>query len=281
MQEKEALLASPNNILGVEYLKALYKRNSSIKPYTTKRQGSGYHNVDFRSQFPSATAIRRLMTKHPSECSADTHLTAEHLPAKALDILRKEYGNSLASHSFITENTFSAQLHYKLLSEAAHGFTRYLDVSEDISDRICKHLYDFENFVQFTDLLKTKDTTRTRLSRCLLHILLGITNEHMEYRATNQVPYARILGFHKDSAPLLNAIKKNSTIPFITKLADGEQTLTAYYENTGVFNELETKYLACRMLAEDVAINRIYESAVSLQMGCPMRNEYRTPLVIL
>ena len=168
------------------------------------------------------------------------------------------------------------------MSEAAHGFTRYLDVSEDISDRICKHLYDFENFVQFTDLLKTKDTTRTRLSRCLLHILLGITNEHMEeYRAMNQVPYARILGFRKDSAPLLNAIKKNSTIPFITKLADGEQTLTAYYENTGVFNELETKYLACRMLAEDVAINRIYESAVSLQMGCPMRNEYRTPLVIL
>ena len=275
-KEKEALLSSPNNILGVEYLKTLYKRNSSMTPYTTQRQGSGYHNIDPVSQLASATAIRRLMTGQLTNPSSDVPLTAEHIPAEALEILHKEYSDSLASHSFMTENAFSSQLHYKLLSEASNGFTKYLDVSEDISDRINKHLYDFESFGQFTDLLKTKDTTHTRLSRCLLHILLNITNEHMtEYRSMGAVPYARVLGFRKDAAPLLNAIKKNSEIPFITKLADGEQILASHYGDT------KEGPLACRMLSEDISINRIYESAVSLQTGCPMRNEYRTPLVII
>lgn len=282
LKEKEALLASPNNILGVEYLKTLYKRNSSMKPYTTPRQGAGYHDIDSESQLASATAIRRLMTGQHTNPSSDIHLTAEHIPEEALGILHNEHRDSLASHSFITENAFSAQLHYKLLSEASHGFTKYLDVSGDISDRINKHLYDFESFAQFTDLLKTKDTTHTRLSRCLLHILLGITNEHMtEYRSLGFVPYAKVLGFRKEAAPLLNTIKKNSKIPLITKLADSEQVLATFYEEAETDGNIKTSSLALRMLSEDISINRIYESAVSLQTGCPMRNEYRTPLVII
>lgn len=304
LKEKEALLASPNNILGLEYLKTLYKRSSSMKPYTTQRQGAGYHDVDPGSQLASATAIRHLLIEHWADepvynnitSFSDTEslskqmipLLADHIPLEALNkliaSLAKSYVNNVGNiyKHFMTENSFSAQLHYKLLSEASHGFTKYLDVSEDISDRINKLLYDFESFAQFTDLLKTKDTTHTRLSRCLLHILLGITNEHMtEYRSLGFIPYARILGFRKDAAPLLNSIKKNSKIPLITKLADREQVLATFYGDAETDGNIKTGSLARRMLSEDISINRIYESAVSLQTGCPMRNEYRTPLVII
>ena len=268
LKEKEALLASPNNILGVEYLKTLYKRNSSMKAYTTKRQGAGYHEIDPGSQYASATAIRHIMTEQFTAQAMENTLFANHIPAEAFEIL--------SSLSPLTENAFSAQLHYKLLSESSQGFTQYLDVSEDISDRIIKHLYDFVSFRQFTDLLKTKDITYTRLSRCLLHILLGITNDRMaEYRCAVTVPYARVLGFRKDAAPLLNTIKRNSAIPLITKLADGDQILLNHYGDT------KQARLARRMLSDDFSINQIYESATSLQTGSPMRNEYRTPLVII
>lgn len=302
LQEKEALLASPNNILGVEYLKTLYKRNSSIKTYTTKRMGAGYHDIDPNSQLSSATAIRRLLTEKnvqeeptakdsqgQENCSKMWHLMlADHIPIEALNVLdtsltARSANNECAYRNlFLTENAFSPQLHYRLLSEASRGFTQYLDVSEEISDRICNHLYDFKSFGQFTDLLKTRDITYTRLSRSLLHILLRITNENMtQYRSLGMVPYARVLGFRKDAAPLLNAIKKNSRIPLVTKLADGDQILAAFYGEPEMDSDIQTGPIAQKMLSEEIAINRIYESAVSLQTGCPMRNEYRTPIVII
>ena len=78
-----------------------------------------------------------------------------------------------------------------------------------------------------------------------------------------------------------NAIKKNSRIPLITKLADGDQILAAFYGEPELGSDLQTGPIAQKMLSEEIAINRIYESAVSLQTGCPMRNEYRTPIVII
>lgn len=286
LKKKEPLLASPNNILGVEYLKTLYKRNSSIKPYTTQRLGAGYHDVDLGSQHSSATAIRRLLIGMHS--NDDLPLLANYIPGEALNILANSLVTLSANNEsnilkyFITESSLSSQMHYKLLSEASQGFTKYLDVSEVISDRICNHLYDFETFSQFTDLLKTRDITHTRLRRSLLHILLGITNENMtEYRSLNMVPYARILGFRKDAGPLLNNLKKNSKIPLITKLADGNQILEAFYGEAEISSDIQTGLIAQKMLSEEIGINRIYESAVSLQTGCPMRNEYRTPIVII
>lgn len=86
------------------------------------------------------------------------------------------------------------------------------------------------------------------------------------YRKLDDIPYARILGFRKDSTPLLNAIKKNSAIPLISKLADAEQYLDKD---------------ALTMLQDDISRNTIYESAMALKSGKPMVNEYRTPIVIV
>lgn len=80
---------------------------------------------------------------------------------------------------------------------------------------------------QFTDLLKAKNLTRTRIARCLTHILLDVEEYPFRQLRTSAfpVPYARILGFRKEAAPLLSVLKKTSRIPLITKTADATRIL--------------------------------------------------------
>ena len=108
---------------------------------------------------------------------------------------------------------------YCILKENVSGFSTYLDVSEDLSDRIRNRANEIHGFSQGASLLKTKELTQTRIQRALLHIILGI------HTVPEQVPYARVLGFRKESSPLLKEIKKRSRIPLLTKLADAPHIL--------------------------------------------------------
>ncbi len=252
------VLALSNNILGIEYLKALKRRNSNITPLTTRRSSSNYGDRLMGSHQSSALALRHAIY---DEC--DILSLASQMPDCAFEILEK----SLASTGAIRLNDFSNILHYKLLTEADKGYTEYLDVSADLSDRILNHLEQFTRFKNFCDLLKTKDMTYTRISRSLMHILLDIRTEDMEAaRKNDYASYARVLGFRKEAEPLLSAIKKNAGIPLVTKLADAEKILdqTAY----------ET-------LKKELRINSVYESTAALKSKQPMVNEYRSPIVIV
>lgn len=268
LEESIDLLSSPNNILGMEYLKALLRRNSSIEPHTILRSGSGYHDRAITGVQCSARAIRRTVFEKPehilpAEKDALAKSLSGQMPESALGILL----SCIKQGTFLSANDFSAILHYKLLSEKATGFAQYLDVTPDLSDRICKNLYAYNGFEDFCDTIKSKDMTHTRISRCLLHILLNMTTETMHfYQNMDYTSYARVLGFRKDATPLMNTIKKNAGIPLVTKLADAGQYLPAE---------------ALAMLEDDISKNNIYESVLSLKSGQPMQNEYRTPIVII
>ncbi len=252
------VLSSPNNILGIEYIKALLRRGSAITPMTTIRVGADYHDKRLGEHQCSARAIRHALI-------AGQHLTQlkTQLPAEVYDIMEKACGN----RNFMYSNTLSMALHYKLIQEKAHGYADYMDISPELSDRIVNHLYEFQSYDAFCDLLKTKDMTYTRISRCLLHILLDLKKEQMEnYKQTDYVPYARILGFRKDSTPLLSAIKENASIPLISKLADADKLLNAS---------------AYAMLQNEVRMNDIYQSTLAQLTARPMENEYSTPIVIV
>lgn len=252
------VLSSPNNILGIAYLKALKRRESHINPFTTRRVGADYHDKRLGEMQASALAIRQAIMS-----AVDTEYLRNQMPEYAYSILAE----CLNQRCFLENDAFSSMLHYKLLTEAEKGYEEYLDVSPELSDRIRNNLEQFRSFQDFCDLLKSKDMTYTRISRCLLHILLNMKTSTMEkYVSMDYVPYVRVLGFRKDAAPLLTAIKEHSSIPIISKLADAEQILTPD---------------AYGMLKDDILINNIYESAMSLKSGHPMQNEYRTPIVIV
>ncbi len=252
------VFSSPNNILGIEYLKALLRRNSSIVPFTTMRIGSDYHEKRLGENQSSALAIR-----HAVFGGQGMEFLESQMPVGAYDVMASHLSTSKPMHI----NDFSTALQYKLFMENGQGFSQYLDVSLDLSDRIEKSIFQFDSFSGFCDLLKSKDMTYTRISRCLLHILLNMKNTDMDtYRSMDYVPYARVLGFRKSATPLLTAIKGHSSIPLITKLADAPQILSPK---------------ALQMLEGDIRRNTIYEGTLALKTNQVIRNEYRTPLVII
>ncbi len=257
----QTLFSSPNNILGLEYCKALLSSKSSIKPVTILRKGS-YHDETLQT-YSSASAIRKALS--------DTNTSIrQHVPDAVFAILTAQNPNTEKMPTILDCDDFSLLLHYKLLSEKQSGFASYLDCNEDISAKICKYLPDYTGFTSFCHLLKSKDLTYTRISRIMLHILLNIkTPESYQLPAANRtlfVPYARLLGFRKEAAPLLNHIKKNSSIPLISNLPDAQKLLT---------NE------AYSMLQKDIYSCDIYEAVYAAKSGLPVHNEYKQSPVII
>lgn len=254
LNEHQKVFSSPNNILGIEYCKALLSRESKIAPFTIRRVGGEYSSREMNQNLCSALAIRHaLMAGH------DVTEIISHMPQVAGEILTAYLERTPALKSY----DFSSMLYYKLLLEKDAGYDSYLDVSADLSERIRNNLNEYTTFEKFCDLLKTKDITHTRISRCLLHILLNIKKEDMDFgKSLDYVPYARVLGFRKDSSALLGAIKEHSSIPLITKLADAEKLLD------------EDSY---KLLKQDILISEIYAGTVNRNS----RNEYNTPIVIV
>lgn len=252
------VLALSNNILGIEYLKALKRRNSTILPITTRRTSSNYGDRLMGIHQSSALALR-----HAIYDGCDISFLKSQIPSEAFEIFEQ----SISGTGAMRLDDFSGLLIYKLLMEADKGYTEYLDVSGDLSDRITNHLEEFTGFRSFCDLLKTKDMTYTRICRSLMHILLDIRTCDMEAaRLNDYISYARILGFRKDAEPLLSAIKASASVPLITKLADANRLLDeASYE----------------VFQKDLRINSVYESIAAHKSNRPILSEYRTPLVII
>lgn len=262
-----SLLSSPNNILGIEYIKMLLKRNSSIIPYTIKRKGRGYHDsaLEPLEAFCSATAIRKVLTAKKPHISAVSSLSSvrPYLPDSVSALL----GHALGKSFPICKDDFSSLLHYKLLQEMSDGFCRYLDISADLSDKICRNIYAFSGYGPFCRLLKSKDITYSRISRGLLHILLDVTQEQSEeYARRDNIAYARILGLRRSASPLLKKIKQNASVPLLSKLADAPRLLSP----SGL-----------AMLKQDIHTAHIYESIAAAKFHAPFQNEYARQLAVL
>lgn len=218
------LLSSPNNILGIEYIKALKRRKSAIQPVTIPRLGD-YHG-DFpegEEGFASASAIRQellsldeeLVTSGPDALSR--HIPALHraLPESSYHILMQGF----PAYSFTNPERFALPLHYRLLqAKEPLEFAAYLDVTEELSRRIFSLRNQFCGYDAFLELVKTRHFTRTRIARALLHILLDIKKEEVSLPSS-----LRVLGFRRDAQPLLTELKKKSAIPLITKVAGHEE----------------------------------------------------------
>lgn len=252
------LLSSPNNILGLEYCRALAGRGSLIDPVTIQRIGSHYHDAELGGLNSSALAIRNSLAKGADLCSLQ-----EQMPKTVLALLSGQLHKTFP----VFDNDFSAVLHYKLLLHAQNGYEQFADVSTELSDRIQNHLHQYLSFSQFCDLLKTKDMTYTRISRCLMHILLEVTSADLaEAVNCDYVSYARILGFKKSSTELFSALKSNSSIPLLSKLSDAPAQLSSF-EN--------------RMLLEDIRAAHIYNAAITGKFRTLLKPELSQEIRIL
>lgn len=232
-----SLLASPNNILALEYLKALRRRASSITPYLLKREGAAYHETSIRSgasEVPaSASAIRHTLfadaagacgnsADRASEDSADGILR-HAMPQEALAILQ----DYRADFPLLCADDFSGILGYLLLSSSASQLARTADSSLEFANRMRNQLPYYTSFSSFASRLKSKEMTLTRINRILLHSILGITSsDYACGNALDKIPYLRILGFRESAAPLLAALKASAAVPLITRPSQAPKLLS-------------------------------------------------------
>lgn len=253
--ELSSCLSHPNNILGVEYLKALYLINSKMAPFTIKRRESNYHDTELGASYSSATAIRKLFAE-----TDFVSLLKSQVPDSCIPLLRENYWLRYP----VEANDFSLLLKYRLLTLDAADLISYVDVTQDLANRIFKNRNQFIHFEQFCDLLKTRELTYTRISRALLHILLDIRKTDLsEYRENNFHGYAHILGFRKDCTDVLSIMKKKSAIPLLTKLT--------------AVSELDD--FAKKMLTQDISASDLYESVVTNKFNTPFINEYEHQII--
>ncbi len=261
-KEITRFLSQPNNILALEYEKALidFNRTASVpvKGCPITRIGDGYHNAEVHSHYASATALRRLLKDDPDSLTSN-----DLMPAHAAALLLENYQNGF----YLQPDDFSQALYAKLLAEAPYGYEKYADCTPDLSRKILKLLPEFVGFEQFCLCLKSKDLTYTRISRVLLHILLGITKEQYRDAADlGYTPYLRALGFRKDAAPLLSGIKQHAAVPFITKPADAISQLDPTY------------HFLFRL---DSYSYDLYRGIQSIKKGQALPNEFARPFLIV
>ncbi len=209
LKNYDVALSSPNNILGIEYLKALKKYNSLIKPICVKRFESEYNSIDFSNDIASATAIRNLVK------NKDFDIIKNLVPNNTYSILLENIKNG---HIVEDLNVFEKEIIYILRKMSIEEIANLPDVSEGLEFAIKDAVNLCNNISELLNLLKSKRYTQTRLQRILLYALLGITKRDIE-TSKNIIPYVRVLGFNENGKELVSEIsKKNPELKIITSV---------------------------------------------------------------
>ncbi len=204
-------LSLPNNILAVEYLKALKKTDSDMLPINIHREKTDHDSMNTYGIYSSARNIREKLFITHSFDSVEMYL-----PENALPLYREHFSVDFPVYA----DDLSQLVKYRLLMETKETLMDYADMSAELAARIVNKRNEFRSVAQFTELLKTRNLTYTRISRALLHALLSIKKEDMkQYRKAGITGYARILGFRKAAAGLIDSIKESSKVPVLTGLA--------------------------------------------------------------
>lgn len=201
--ELSNVLNEPNNVLGLEYIRALNRLNSNIKPTTLTRKNVQHHSNIPVDNFASASYIRESILKGEDY--------SKYVPMGVYDILKNSQYSSLDDLEKI--------ILYKLRTSTINDIQSIFDVSHGLEYRI---LESSKKATSLNDLLfsiKSKRYTLARIRRIILNLVLGITKQDISILP----PYARILAMNKKGTEILSKAKNASSIPFGTSLAKLEK----------------------------------------------------------
>lgn len=203
------VLSSPNNILAIEYLKALKKLRSHIKPIAIKRKNAGYNDLEITNNFASATAIRKkLIDNKPAGLS-------KIMPPNSYRVLY----NSIQKGHYVKDITsFEKEIIFTLRKMSIKEIANLPDVTEGLEHAIKNAANSCNTIDEFMNIIKTKRYTNTRIQRILLYALLGITKDDMK-TSTKVQPYIRVLGMNKKGKDLISVISRsNPNLNIITSV---------------------------------------------------------------
>lgn len=225
------IMAGSNNILGIEYLKALKRTKSTINPVGIKREKVLYNDKYIVDEFASATAIRKmLMTKQLGDIS-------KVMPRNSYLLLGEELKKG---HYVIDISRFEKEIIYNLRRMSIEDIAKLPDVSEGLENSIKNAADSCNTIEELINIVKSKRFTQTRIQRILLYSLLGITKKQMDI-SRKIVPYVRVLGFNNKGKELISEMMRlNPKLNVITSVKKYIDTVA----NKNLKEMLETDILA-------------------------------------
>ncbi len=204
----EEIISSSNNILGIEYLKALLRLNSPIKPYTLKRIGSNYNDEDITSLYASATSIRKTLSFN------DFDKIKEVLPKESYEEI---INLKNTDYKFVYPEDIFPFLKYKILTEG-ENLSKLSQLKEGLDNKIKKEILNSNNLNEFILNIKSKRYTYTAISRALVSFFIGMENFSLDHIKNSSIEYIRPLAFNEKGSKILKEIKNKESVKIITKL---------------------------------------------------------------
>ena len=206
---------TPNDLLGISYIKTILKYNYNLK-YETIKRINNYHEKESIDDIVSATTIRNNIKNNKKKKNQVPELTY----------------NNLNNLHFIDD--YYNLLKYKIITEK--DLSIYQTVDEGIDKLLKKEIVNSSNYEELINKVKSKRYTYNKITRMLLHILCNFTKE----KASNfrEITYIRILGFNSKGKAYLNKIKKDIDIPIISKITRDKDPMLEYELDTTLIYDL-------------------------------------------
>lgn len=205
----EGLLRQPNNILAIEYLRALHRFAPDIEPLLIARRGAGYHAASL-GRFASASAIRRELEKAQPDFTA----LEESLPEATYAAVRQACPAEIAA----TKHLFRP-LAARLLAMTGSELEAVFGLQEGLANRLLAKRQQSRSLAELIARMVTSRYPASRISRIIPHLLLGSTERTVRAADASGPLYARVLAFDETGRTLLHEIKERGTLPLITKVS--------------------------------------------------------------
>lgn len=250
------ILSGSNNILAIEYLKALKKLKSSMRPFSVQRKKVYYNDERIVDEFASSTAIRKLVSRGQYD------EIRKVIPTSSYMLLKEE----IRKGSFVLDILkFEKEILYNLRKMTVSEIAELPDVTEGLEHVIKNAANSCNSILDLMDMVKSKRYTQTRIQRILLYALLGITKKDMA-NARKVTPYVRVLGFNKNGREMLSEIcKENRRINMITSVKK--------------FEELNLNKTLKEMLDKDIFATNVY--TLGYEYNSAANLDYTNKMVIV
>lgn len=271
LPEYSEILSCPNNILAVEYYKALKRLGSDISAYPILRIGAGYHDSSI-SGYTSAEAIRSRL-EQTGMCDD----IAGSMPPEISGLMKDGY-----EHTYpVTIYDMTLIAEYMLLTRSADELEGLQDMNRDLANRMLKaastlsdqagsregEAADDYGLPDLIGSMRTKEMTYTRLSRSVLHCILDLKDMTRDGSgALVPCPYTRILGFRSDASELMHTMSSVSRIPLVNKAGDAHELLSPE---------------AFAMFEATLRADRLYDMILRHKYGTRLKDGCRISPVIL
>jgi len=211
-----AVLATPNNILGIEYLRTLQQSDGTIEPLTLKRIGAGYHDDEAVGKIASATGIRKLLAAGEG--------VGDYLPERCAMLL---------ADAVVSGESFDPEPLHRLLVAAilrdAEQLPFVYQVENGLETRLVEAALSCTGYEELIDAVKSRQLTRTRIQRTLSYVLLGVRQAAMQQALAAGPRYLHLLGCSEAGKKYLAASRKGRSLPLIQNFSRVQAQLKRHY----------------------------------------------------